>query len=449
MDILDSALEKEITTIFSTANPHYYYRAEFNIDGNVVEVMKVVSIDKVCDYEMGYADEVMIELAVGAGTYAYRIFPNMSNLEITLYRDPIGEVSQSNDQSLTSQSERFTATIINPQSPVLTGSDKGQSSEYSLNVSNIVNIKLQLINKFIEQFRMRSIGTTFRNTTPKAVIRSILGAQSSLINIEASLLPLGVDMVEPTNTAVREHIVIPAGTRAVDLPMYIQKKCGGVYSAGLAYYYHLNHWYVFQPYDVTRFDSSKATLTIIKMPANKMMGVERTYRVDNANIIALASGESNIQNDSDKKQLNQGNGVRFTGATSIFESPVSVSDNRAVMSRGSNNSEFTTVSRPNGLNNVQISKNKITDNQFEQYSQMAARDGAMVHLNWENSDPSLVYPGMPVKVMYLDVNEIKSMYGVVLQTHHYTKTTSVGFLAGRYSTTTVLTLFTKQDIAQA
>jgi hypothetical protein len=67
----------------------------------------------------------------------------------------------------------------------------------------------------------------------------------------------------------------------------------------------------------------------------------------------------------------------------------------------------------------------------------------MIEVVWENSDPSLITPGLAVKYMYLDGEEVKEMYGIVIKTHHFTTTQGVGITASRHTSKTSLVFFAK------
>ena len=158
----------------------------------------------------------------------------------------------------------------------------------------------------------------------------------------------------------------------------------------------------------------------------------------------LATGEVKLKDDSEEQQLNLGNGVRFADANNFMTGFVDTVDNKAVASRGSNNSEFISVPRLNGNNNVQMSSNPITANPFMEYSKLARRQGNMITLAWENSQPSLIYPGMPVKIMYMDDDDIVTVYGILLKAHSFVQTKGQGMTDNRHLIQTSMSIFIKR-----
>lgn len=449
MEIEESSLYREIQTILqSPAKPvHHLWNADIHVAGQTYRALKVLSIDFQCDYEGSYADVVMLRLALPGGTYAKRIYPNQSNMDITLYKAPLQETGDAINSEAQPQSERYTATLLDAGNPMLEANGPNAPSEEALNLSNIFEIDFQLVNKALEQLRMLSVGGVYRKTTVEDVIKGVLTKESKRVVVEGVRMPQGVDMVPAANQEKRDHIIIPQGTRLTDVPQYIHKKCGGVYSTGMGYYLQGDYWYVYPCFDTKRFNQATRTLTIINVPKNKFPNIERTYRQDGKNTVVLATGDVRYRNDGDAQQLNDGNGIRFADAAKFMKGFATTVENVTKMARGANVTEFMSSARPNGNNNVQVSENAITANPFAEYSKMARREGSFLSLEWQNSLPSVIFPGMMVKVLYLLEEEIKTVYGVVLKCHHFVSLHGQGMTASRHHTTTALSLFVQQEPA--
>ena len=75
-------------------------------------------------------------------------------------------------------------------------------------------------------------------------LRAILTKETRQVTVDEAIAPLGVAMVQANNQESRKHIVIPQGTYLTDLAKYIQRKAGGVYTAGIGVFYSQRHWYV-------------------------------------------------------------------------------------------------------------------------------------------------------------------------------------------------------------
>lgn len=449
MEIEDSSLYREVAAIIaSPAKPvHNTWTADIHVGGETFAAMKVLSIDFAHDYENNFGEEIVLTCMVAGGTYAKRIYPNRANIDITLYAHPLGEVSDFENEELQPKSERYTATLLDSGNPLLENNTAGNLDEEALNISNMFQISFQLVNKALERLRMITVGGVFRYATVDQVIQDVLTRESRRLRVEGVRMPQGVDIEEVSNKEKREHIAIPQGTRLVDVPAYVHNKCGGVYSAGMGYYMQGDHWYVYPCYDTTRFHKVQRTLTVINVPPNKLQGVERSYRQDGRNTVVLATGEVRFRDDTNTQQLNEGNGVRFADARKFMEGFGDTKNNKTVLSRGTNVSEFIATVRANGNNQVQLSKNQITANPYVEYSRLARRQGSVLSFVWTNSNPQVIYPGMMVRVLYLFEDEIKEVYGVVLKAHHYVSLRGAGMTATRYQCVSSISLFVKPPAA--
>lgn len=446
MEIELSSMWREIQRIINgDVKPvHYTYRAEIYLRGQVepIQVLKLISVDTVKNYLENYADVIMVKVAMGAGTYAKRVYPNQSKLEMVLYKIPLMESSDVNDQAKIIQVERYTAVLDDRGNPIIEGGGPTVMDENSMNLVNLVEINFQLINKAVEQMRLIAVGGNYRNVTAEDVIRTVMTKESSGIDIDEERRPKGVDIVTTSNQKKRDHVVLPQGLRLVDLPEYLQNTVG-VYSAGMGYYFHRDHWYVYPCYDTERFKKTNRTLTVFNVPKNKLPAVERTYLETGTALSLLATGDIRFRDDSEAQQLTVGNGVRFADANKFMENFATVKDNKAVVSRGNNNTEFIAVERPGKINNAQLSDRAITANPYLEYSMLARRQGSLIAFTWENSNPSLIFPGMPARVMYLEGDAIKTLEGVLLLSHDYTHLHGLGITAVRHITNSALYLFVK------
>jgi len=446
MEIENSSLYREIQAVLNSPNKpvHFQWKAEIHVNGVTYHPLKVLSIDFAEDYETKYADEIIITLAISGGTYAKRIYPFKDKVDITLFRNPLQETAAVYDTEAGLSSERYAATLIDTGNPIVEGNGSNTPTEESLNLTNIFEISFQLVNKALEQMRMLSVGGVYRNTTTENVVKTILTNESKKVVVDGVRRPVGVDMFPASNMKVRDHVIIPQGTKLVSLPEYVQSKCGGVYSSGLGYYFKKDHWYIYPCYDTTRFNKAPNTLTIINVPRNKLPDVERTYRQDGKNIVIIATGDVKLRDDSESQQLNQGNGVRFADADTFMNGFSKTVNNKTVINRGKNNSEVIAASRASGNNNVHVSNNPINSNPFVEYSKLARRQGNFISLVWENSSPALILPGMMVRVLYMDSEGINDVYGVLLKAHHYAQTKGTGMTDMRYVTRSALSIFTQQ-----
>jgi hypothetical protein len=452
MEIEQSALMMEVEQIINSgAKPvHHTVSAEILVTatGITVTPLKVTGVDLMRNYLDSYSDELIVELQIPAGVYSKYVYPYKNAIDVTLTYTPLHEASDVTDEDSAPQSETFTATLIDKGSPVLEQNGFNAPSQFNLDLTNISTVHFQLVNKALEQMRMIDVGQIFRGTTVDDAIKTMLTLASQTTTVNGQRTVQGTTMVKSANPTVRQHIVIPHGVKLVDVPQYIQKNCGGVYNAGMGYYLQGNQWYVYPALDTTRFNTAQKTVTIINVPQNKFPDIERTYRLAGGNLVVLAAGNVKFRDPSNHNQLNFGNGIRFSDASKFMGGFAALGDNTALASRGGNNNEFVAAKRPNGNNNVHLSGNPITSNALEEYSQLARAMGSVITMEWQNSSPDLITPGLPAQVLYLDDEQIQTLTGVVTGAHSYTQLRGQGMTATRYVTHTVLNIFIQpQDLS--
>ena len=449
MEFEESGLYQEYLAVTQSPNPvHFAYSAIIHLNDMQLDLtpLKMVQYDVNGDYEQNYSDEIMVRLLVPAGKYAYKIYPNQTNLDITIIKQPLMETGDTDNPNQQVQQQRFTAHLVDKGDPSLVGNGRNVVAEEDLDRLSLIEVDFQLVDKALEQVRTKTYGNIFRYMTGEDVIKGVLTEQSASIVIDNQQAVQGVQMVPADNKTKRDHIVIPQGTKLVNIPKYVHEKCGGIYGAGIGYYLQNAMWHVYPCYDPTRFTQADSTCTIILVPELKYPNLDRTYRQDGSNLVILATGKVKTKDNSDSKQMTFGNGLRFADASKIMEGFTTTKDNKTLAARGATNSEFVSVQRPNGLNNVQVSANRLTANPYLEYSTLAARNGGLVGLVWEHSEPSLIVPGMLCRILYLSDDTIQQKYGVILKKLDSVQMAAPGLTVARHVTRTALSIFTQSQL---
>ena len=379
--------------------------------------LQVIAINIRCDFVKAYTDEFTCTLLIPLGKYARLIYPNRTNLEITLSKTPLKESSDDARYDAELESERYSAILIDGDKSPTVGQGRETNDEDSLDLMDMLPVSFQLTNKAMEKLRMVSVGGIFRNTTVKDAIRSLLTKQSQDIKVDNKRVLEGVDIVEPKNTSKRDHILLPQGIKIFDVCDYIQKNIG-IYNAGVGSYIRNKIWYVFPLYDTTRFNECKQTLSLLILPRNKFPQLERTYKKKGNSLTVLITSETGFKDDSGTQYLNFGNGARFADANKFMEGFNETKDNTTLVARAKNINEFKLEDRPDGVNLINVTQNKITANPYYEYSKLIGRKGGIFKAIWENSEPSLLIPGMMTRISYYDEGGVKEIYATLLGAEH-------------------------------
>ena len=450
MELRESALWQEVQSIAfggGQLGAIYAWKATFKAGNKQVVPFKLISLEVFRDFRQAYGDEIPLEIMMPAGDFIYDLYPHRQNLMVTLSKEGRQRESDSPMLSPDIEAQQLRATLVDDFSVTVEGAMSAAHSREALNKMTPLTIKFQLIDQALERIRLHSVGGVFKDTTPADALGWCLTSVSLQLGLDTENAIKGVEMVESTNTDPYKHMVIPHGTKFPDLPMVFQKKVGGIYPTGLGMYLYQHLWYVYPLYDLTRFDKSTKTLTLINVPKNLLPNVESTYRTTANQIIALVTGDVKHVDRSEAMLMNQGNGVRFLDSRRVVDgfADTSEGENKATVSRAENSSEFVIEQRLSELNNVSTANGRITANKFAEMSKLAQRVGSELQCLWENSDLGTIYPGMPVKYMYIKDDRIHELKGIVLGAQHYVQTHGVGVTETRHRTDTALHLFVSRE----
>lgn len=408
------------------------------------QVLKIMEIDTVRDYELGIGDETTVRMQIPMGFWAKKVYPNRTEIEITIFRKTIGETAGVAVNAAV-QAQRFMASLKLEGLTILQGKDIEMISEETLNLRGLVDVTFQLINKTLDKLRMVTVGGIYRKTTGEQVVKAILAGESNKVLADSGDAIEAINMVPATNQDKREHVMLPQGLKLPDVATYIQDKCGGLYSSGLNCYMQGRTWYIYPLYDNTRLKTEIVTATVVKIPQTLSKGGERTYRQNGGETIILGTSDSDFSDDAGTQYLNEGNGVRFADANKFMNKGlVTTLNNKAVALRGQLLNEVVTEAIT-GRNTVFMSDRKITANPYREYSKMAARNGAKFIFQWDNSDPGLLTPGMMMKILYLNGNNVDRLTGVLLRTHTLVQLQGANIQSERYISTTAVGVFVNKS----
>lgn len=451
MEIERTSLWREVDRILTSGSSpvHFSLAANINIvaTNEKIQALKVIQRDESRDYEQNVTDATIIRLLILAGDYANVIYPHQDRLEITVIRYPLAETGDAGNPTASVRTERYIATLLDQGSPNVEMPGQNAMDRETMNRLPPLEIEFQLLSKAYAKLRTVMVGATHRQTTAGDVVLKELTSKSKALDIDAQLAIRGVDMVPSQNTAVREHVIIPQRVRLTDLPAYIHEHQGGLYSMGLGYYLQNDYWYVYPCYDVQRWNQAEKTLTIINVPNDRLVEVERTYRQNGKNLIVLATDAAHYRDSSGVDQVNNGNGMRFMDASKFMAGFTKQEGNKAIASRVEVANEFISLPRDDGQNLAPVSDNPITANSLFEFSKLAKRQGGLFTAVWSNSNPDLLLPGMPVKIRYVSGVDIREMDGVLLRCHHFTYMDGVGLTTARHKSATTLSIYVKGDRA--
>lgn len=443
MELEETPMFNEVQAIMNDGSKpiSYYWKGEIHTPDADRQIMKVVSIDNICNFEANVGDELIIETIIPFGMYVKIIYPNRSKLEVTLYKNPLNEIGDEEKLNEFKETERFKAVPILEGLPVFEGSDLDALNEFTLDLQTPLTISFQLFNRSLEVLRTLTVGGIFRKVKNEDVIKAILAKESKEVKIGGKESILGVDMIEADNKAIRDHTIIPQGIKLISLPTYVHEKCNGVYNYGIGTYLQRKIWYVYPLYNTTRFIEADKKLIVYKVKQSRLNGVERTYRIDGKTTYLLATSNTQFKDDANTKFMNEGNGARLANAKQFMNGPSKSNNNKTVINRKKLNSEIVYGEKEDGLNSVYISQDGIGDNLFLERTRISAREGSIVTFTWDNANPKLLLPGMVVKIFFMNDEVMQELNGVLLNSQVFVQLNGQGLSASRHITTCTLSVF--------
>lgn len=417
----------------------YNYKVIVHTPERNIKALMVSSVHVLRDYYTRFGDVVSLQASFPLGEAVHDILPHHGNLEITLIKIALLNGSNYLPQGdRGNQVERYTAKLYDIKNKLMEGNNLVLADKMASNSGDIMTLDFQLISPSLELLRTKTFGSTVRNAIGMDAIRAIL-----LHTAEEGITNVTVD--EGYDTKVREHINIPHNTRIVDLPKYVNKAVGGIYPTGFRYYFQKNQWYIYAPYNIKQFHTSMNTLTIVNIPKDKLPGLEVTFRKTPNQLIILATGDTAHFDHSEQQTYNLGNGVRFVDSRSIMNGYGTVEDNKLIVDRSKN---VTQVANPDQQRSVVIANQssiKITSSYNLEYSELMRRAGSIVQCVWESSEVGHLYPGMPVRYLYMDGEQAKEIYGRLLADETKTRQSNRHPTQRIFVNDSVLTLFVSKS----
>lgn len=437
---LQTIMKQEIDAI-TTAPAQvtaYNYKITVHTPNGDIPALMVNSYHVLRDYYTRFGDVISLQASFPLGEAVHDILPNHGNLEITVVKIALLNGSNySPQQNMGNKTERYTAKLYDVQNKLMEGKQLELAYRSKASTDNMITLDFQLIAPTLEVLRTVTFGSTLRNCNGMDAIRAILLNSTENVN--------NITVDEGYDSRVREHIHIPHNTRIVDLPKLVNRTVGGLYPTGFRYYFQKDKWYIYSPFNIKQFHKSFNTLTIVNMPKDKLPGIEVSFRKTGNQVIILATGDTAHIDNSEAQTANLGNGVRFVDSRTIMEGFGEVINNKFVVDRSKN---VTQVSNPNQQRKVNVTNQsnvRITSSYNLEYSELMRKAGSIVQCAWESSDVNLLYPGMPVRYLYMDGEQAKEIYGRLIADETKTRQSNRHPTQRIFVNDSVLTLFVSKS----
>lgn len=434
--VLDTIMREEIRAISSAPAQvvSYAYKLILHVAGMDIPALMISSVSLLRDYYERFGDVLSVQAQFPLGEVVHHILPNHTTLEMSVIKIPLHTSSRYQEVADHPRSAiRYTAKLYDYKNLLTEGRQMLSAEHKKGNLDDMIPLDFQLITRPLEELRVKTFGAVIRNSTGIDAIRTILMTQTPEVK--------GVNVEDNYDSRVRDHIVIPHQTRVVDIPKRINQLVGGCYPTGFRYYMQSGIWFLYAPYNIQQYDKTFNNLTIINLPKDQLSGMEVTFRKAGGQLIILATGDTKHLDESEAKMQTQGNGFKFVDARSVMEGFGEIKDNKFVVDRTQNVTQVVSANSQKQVNLAFESPKRISSGYNLEYSEMLKREGSIIQVVWESSEVDHIYPGMPVRYLYLDGVETKQIYGRVIATETKSRQTNRVPVNRMFTNDSIITVF--------
>lgn len=439
MSIEDTSLYQDVLNLSTNNEPVTQRIFECTLTDNSYQIdtvcVNALSIDR--DYKHNYSDCAVIEVMVPEGTYAKSIYPRRRGLYALIKAIEVTKTGLPIDGYRPMVVQRFRATIIDAVSPsVLNAKEEGEDFNKG-DIGSLISLSIQLTDEVSEYIRQVTLQAVLRKVTVFNAVKTLL--IPTALKRKTNAMANGVLMSPADNTKVYKQIILNPSLSAIDLVDWLQDNYG-IYNNGLGVYLQKKYWYVFPLMQTVHFKESDKTITIISMSADRMRGTEKTFLFKNNHLLILATANIEQKDNTDSFQRNIGNGMRYINADRVIDRYSQTTQGATRVSKKNNVIEYKAFSREDGYNYVPFSSDISSVNNSNTLSTLSYSQDNIVKITWENSNPTLLLPGMQVRYLYRENKKIKKLTGTLLGVRQYYSAIEKGILQSIQSSVSLLTI---------
>jgi hypothetical protein len=168
--------------------------------------------------------------------------------------------------------------------------------------------------------------------------------------------------------------------------------------------------------------------------------------LENEELYILATGDSTHIDQSDRGLDKMGTGFRKAKTGNIIDKFSDNIDGKEMIPSGRNMVSVSFDDRPSDLTNIKSTGGLFTANPYRDASMVTEHMGNVLQLKWEYSNPNLLHPGMPVRVLYKYLGTAYSLNGIILGASTHVTSPLPSILDKRYKSDTTLTLFIERVV---
>lgn len=362
-------------------------------------VDRVDSFEIVRDYQIGFIDNFIIKCQLTRRMYNEIVWPSRNNIKVRLTATQVTE--QQHGKVLIGaikEYREYKGLILNPvemtqsTEDASTIFDNGRAGDEKI----LMDLQVQVIPIFAEELYKMTYGGIF-TTEPWRLLRNMLQEAMWMVSKE---MPDGVDFIEPDVNSKILEILIPHGTRVIDLPRYIQKNWYGIYRDGIGSYIADRHWFIYPLYRIGRWDKEKHKITMSILPQAFMIKNLRSYHVNVGEVNIICSADTGQFDEVVSNSYNYGDGYTVFDGEKLAQDAVEWGGGIVKVDGRKARKEIVKYPDQGKKNYLPMADQHVVESDIDVKTNISARQGIVIKCTWEHSHPFLLHPGMPVKVVF-------------------------------------------------
>lgn len=430
MNQIDRIIQENLPLM--VGSPDFRYEAVIAVGSHQITAMRVYMNSIREDYVAARYEERVLALVMKPSDYAKIVMYGHSDLTVKL-------TSITADESQRSV-KIYRGVLLDLRDVGLENNNADRSRIEQQDAIGLSLVSIQLIDPASYELRL----TYYDNISPDGIaaneLKSAL-AKTRLVDKYNKQDSIGQLQMDDSFITTKRNIIIPPGTRLLDLGEVLQRD-HGIYSQGFGMYLKNRTWFVFPPYTRLKEKADCWKLVIINVPANRYRKLERSYYIRGKTITLLLTGEVKHKDETDHDALLEGTGVRYSDPGKLMSERGSVDGTKELRQNPKDRmTEYNSMAYKSKFTNAKFSNDPFTSNGAVKASELAARGGSYIEGTWERSIPELLLPGMPVTFITQDGPGIKKLSGTLVGSETLTSSPQGGYLERIHSVMTKLTLY--------
>ena len=397
---MNTILTKDITKITNTSN-QYAHGLKFWLTLHTkdldIKITQLYSVEYMRDYAANSSDYVIVKFRLPAGTFVYDVYPNRDHMELT--------IQYGNMKKLLS-TVRYKFVMLNNNGGI-EGTRHSYMPRNLLDKAELIVVEGQCLLREAEGLRTSYLSGVYSRATLQDTLKTEIKNTAAKVKLEGQPIDIEVSVADLANTKVYDHIVIPTGTRLLQVGNVLQNNEYGLYNGKVGTY--LQHfedkltYFLYPLYDNERFSKAKKKLMIYADDNQKYVYQENTWIQDAGIVSIIGNNKTKIQDNGENDFNSEGSGVINNNPDVISNRDVTVTDDEAKSSKENHMAGSKITEKRDGTTNSVYLGNQSNSYKFR--SDISQASMATMQVVWNYAVPDRLFPGMPVCYIYADGKE--------------------------------------------